>query len=370
MKRHRLLVWSAGLAWVACSGQAQLVIDPLTSFGGGDGWLAPGEGGYTYLGTAENERGLAYGNGHLYLVSRAGGLNVRRLDPLTGADLGAPLDVTGISGGTFALNMISVAGDGVIYACNLANPVGPTASPFKVYRWSNDAATPSVAFSSTSITLGRMGDTFDAIGSGSSTRLVAGESSVSGSGARNGYAIFSTADGLSYTGSRVTFAGTPPNAGDFRLGLTFTDASHVFGTQGGSTRPLRYTSFAGAVGTLLGTGTLAAPSDRPMDFTVIGGVSLLATINTTDSTVRIWDVSDAVNPVLLGARNNTTGPLDTTGHGTGAVAWGPVTGDRASLWAMSANQGIQAFVVIIPEPGTAALMGIGLGIVLCRRRRR
>lgn len=368
MKRHWLLIWSTGLAWAALNCQAGFLIEPLSSFGGGDGWLAPSEGGYAYLGTAEYERGLAYGNGHLYLVSRADGLNVRRLDPRTGADLGSPLNVTGISGGTFAMNMISVAADGAIYACNLANPVGPTASPFTVYRWANDAAVPSVAFSSTDITLGRMGDTFDAIGSGASTLLVAGESSISGSGARNGYAIFSSVDGVSYTGMLVNFASTPPNAGDFRLGLTFADSSHVFGTQGGTTRPLRYTGFSNSVGTLIGTGTLAASSDRAMDYTVLGGVPLLATINTTDSTVRIWDASDAVNPVLLGSLKNASGTLDTSGHGTGAVAWGPAEGSTATLWAMSANQGIQAFVVTIPEPRATGLMILGLSMMLSRCR--
>ena len=44
-------------------------MSPLLSFGGGDGWLAPGEGGYGFLGTANNERGLAYGNGHLYNIN-------------------------------------------------------------------------------------------------------------------------------------------------------------------------------------------------------------------------------------------------------------------------------------------------------------
>src|SRR5438552_5411828 len=90
------------------------VIAPLATFGGGDGWLAPGEGGYTFLGTANNERGLAYGNGHLYLVSRSGGTNVRILDGLTAADLGG-LNVTGVSGGTFAVNTAAVGGDGAIY---------------------------------------------------------------------------------------------------------------------------------------------------------------------------------------------------------------------------------------------------------------
>src|SRR6266567_4376942 len=83
------------------------ILAPLSSFGGGDGWLAPGEGGYTFLGTANNERGIAFGNGHVYLVSRNGGNFIRILDPLTGADLGS-LNNTGISGGTFAVNNIAV----------------------------------------------------------------------------------------------------------------------------------------------------------------------------------------------------------------------------------------------------------------------
>ena len=38
---------------------------------------------------ADNERGMAFGNGHLYLASRNGGNNIRILDSVTGAILGA-----------------------------------------------------------------------------------------------------------------------------------------------------------------------------------------------------------------------------------------------------------------------------------------
>src|SRR4051812_5796658 len=60
-------------------------LTPLATFGGGDGWLSPGEFGYTHLTsalvpTADNQRGLAYNNGHLYLVDKAGGVaNIRIL---------------------------------------------------------------------------------------------------------------------------------------------------------------------------------------------------------------------------------------------------------------------------------------------------
>ena len=118
MKNKGLFSLGISLLLGALSAQAQVTMAPLSSFGGGDGWLSPGEGGYTFLGTGSLERGLAYGNGQLYLVSRNGGNNIRILNPTTGADLGA-LNNAGISGGTFAVNMVGVGGDGVIYVANL-----------------------------------------------------------------------------------------------------------------------------------------------------------------------------------------------------------------------------------------------------------
>src|SRR6266403_1033145 len=100
MKRAILGAWFA-LSVLPILSQAA-AIAPLATFGGGDGWLAPGEGGYTFLGTANNERGMAFGNGHVYLVNHNAGNNIRILDPLTGADLGA-LNNTGIRGGTFGV---------------------------------------------------------------------------------------------------------------------------------------------------------------------------------------------------------------------------------------------------------------------------
>src|SRR5690349_4584311 len=114
MKLRLAQIFGISLLVTALSTQGQVTLSPFTTFGGGDGWLAPGEGGYTFLGTANNERGMAYGNGHVYLVSRNGGSFIRILDQNTGADLGA-LNNTGISGGTFAVSTASVGGDGAIY---------------------------------------------------------------------------------------------------------------------------------------------------------------------------------------------------------------------------------------------------------------
>ena len=92
-----------------------------------------------------SERGVAYNplNNHAYIVSRASGvLRVAILDGDTGAEIGF-LNVTGITGGTFALSTISVAADGAIYAANLTT--GSATSPYKIYRWADESSAPTVA---------------------------------------------------------------------------------------------------------------------------------------------------------------------------------------------------------------------------------
>ncbi len=355
----------------APSVNAQFSMSPLTSFSpNSDGWLAPAEGGITYLTTGDTQRGMAYGNGHLYLVNRNGGNSIVRLDALTGGDLLSPLSLTGISGGTFAINKIGVAGDGAIYVGNLT--VNSSTSPYKIYQWADDAATPTTVFSGASLSGARIGDsTLGVTGTGSATRLVSGFGSSPVVVGNNGYTVIDPSAG---TSSEVSFGATPPAAGDFRLGLTFGLAGQVWGNQGSSA--LRETSYSGATGTLLGTATgLTSVAERAMSYAIINGLPVLATISTGDSTVRVYDASNPLALELLGVGNNTSGVLAANGNGTGDVAWGSLTdtGDgrtSAILYALSSNQGIQAYTVVVPEPTAAALAGLGLCALIGMRRFR
>lgn len=331
---------------------AGVFVTPLSSFGSGDGWLSPGEGGYTFLGTGNLERGLAYGNNQLYLVSRNGGVNVRRLSPITGADLGG-LDVTGVAGGTFAANMVAVSQDGAIYAGNLSTAAGTN---FKVYKWANDAAAPTVAYDGAP-GVPRVGDSFTLIGSGAATRIAASGTGTSG---------FVVVDPTTGAASAVAVDGTA--TGDFRLSMTWVDDNTVIGAQGG-TSPFRVVDLSGATGTLVGSPVGTAASERLIGYKVIAGVPLLASVDTVSSAVRIYDASNPGSLTLLETVNNTTGTLAANGNGVGSVAWGPSFGDSAFLYTMSANQGIQAFVVTIPEPGTAGLLLLGAGLLVAARRR-
>jgi hypothetical protein len=358
---------------VATNAGAQFSMSALTTFSpNSDGWLAPGEGGYTFLGTANNERGLAYDpiNSELLLVSRTGGNSVRRLNGLTGADVGA-LNVTGITGGTFAVNKVAVAADGKIYVGNLQGAMG-AAAPFKVYSWANNAAAPVVAYSGNALTGARLGDsTLGVTGTGAGTRLVSGFAAAPAIAGNNGYAVIDPTLGTSTT---VGFVGTPPAAGDFRLGLTVGPGGQVWGLQGSLT--LRETSYAGVTGTLLGSASgLVSIAERPMAFATVNGLNVLATVSTGDSFVRVYDASNPLALVLLGSGNTTSGSLTANGNGTGDVAFGAQTdnGDGTTsvkLYAMSSNQGIQAFTATVPEPATGAILGLGISALVALRRSR
>src|SRR5205085_3502135 len=125
------------------------------TFGGGDGYLAPGE--RSYLGTLNNERGLAYNasTNNLYLLSRSTAPpSLAILNGDTGAEQQV-ISMTGLTEGTFLASQVRVADDGAIFVANLATPTSSTQS-FKVYRYANEAAlvanTPTIAYEGDVIT--------------------------------------------------------------------------------------------------------------------------------------------------------------------------------------------------------------------------
>jgi hypothetical protein len=365
------------LAIITCvsllSASAQVSIAPLSTFGV-NGWLVPSNNisigsGNPFLSTDNNSRGLAYGNGYVYLVSRTITPTILYLDPNSGATMGS-LSLSGVSGGTFPINTIAVGSSGTIYVNNLT--IQSTTSPLKIYSWANNAATPTVVYSGNAGLGGaRVGDSLAAVSSGGSTLLALGYAASPTVTGNNGYSVV---DPTASTATAVGFVGTPPNAGDFRLGITFTDSSHVWGSQGTT---LRNTSFTGTSGTLLGSFSPVSTAERLMAYSLIGNVPVLAVQSTGDSHVSIYDITNPLSPVLIASGNNTTGTLSANSNGTGQVAWGdPAVYNSGNgtwtqtLYAMSSNQGIQAFVVTIPEPSSLTLLGLGAAAFAWLRRKK
>lgn len=334
---------------VAC---AQSSITPLATFGA-NGWLAPGTS--SYLGSAHLERGLALNpvTGNLVLVSRNGGSFVRVLHGATGIDLGG-LDTTGITGGTFAVDMAGVADDGSIYVCNLSTSL---ASPFKVYKWASEptgfTTPPTVAYNAAS-GVTRTGDSFAVYGGVFSPAkfAAAGSNNVSASNF-----VVGPLDGSNTSTAYLSVPGTLTTSNDYRLGMTFVDEFTLIGNQGTNGR---YTALNGAAASVTATIPFSA-AQRPLDYAVVNGVPVLAVIDTNSSLVSVYDVTAPATPVLLVAGTAVSGTLTANTNATGSVQWGAINGNTALLYAMSTNQGIQAFTVVIDPPAGTRQYGAGCG---------
>lgn len=346
------------LMTLVAGAQAQVTLTNKASFGV-SGWLAPTANG-NQAGGGNNTRGLAYDKftNQLIVVNREPGFgnNLNLLDANTGTQNGK-LSTAGLSGGTFLVNMVGVADDGKVYVSNLTTATGGN---FKIYEFASATAnlTGTSVYSYTTVaTDQRIGDSFDVFGSGSSLRFAVGMQTGS---ATNGYHSVNS----SFAGSNVLVAGT--GNGDFKFGITFgATANDIFGTQGNTL--YRYVQNGVLTGTASG-GSLTG-SGRLMDFAVVNGVSLLAIQDTQDHRLRVFDVSNPLAPVLAAVSN----PLATTvanGNGVGQVKFGAINGSSATIYAMSANNGIQAFdVEVVPEPATMIVLA-GAAAIAARRRRK
>jgi hypothetical protein len=111
-------------------------------------------------------RGMAMApGGSLLVADREPVTTIYRLDPATGRQVGM-LNMTGVAGGTFAINKVGAADDGRIYACSL----GMAGTEFKIYAWANESASPVTIF--TLRATARLGDGFAVGGVGGATRFI------------------------------------------------------------------------------------------------------------------------------------------------------------------------------------------------------
>jgi len=357
-------------------------LEALSSFGT-NGWLAPaaaGPGVYL-LNSGATQRGLAFnpatGNVLVAFRNNVDGVqnSIVRFDGTTGSTLGT-MNNTGVSGGTFAINMLGVNADNAIYAANLS--ISST-SNFKVYRWADEAAVPTTVFDGLS-GLARTGDSFAVRGSGADTRFgIAGTNATSASNFFVGLP-----DGSDTGTTYLSVPGTLTTSNDYRLSLTFVDSDTLIGNQGGTGGSARVTTFLGNSATVdvsipVTSAGIGSAGVSALAYLQVAGTPLLATMDMNNSQVRILDITNPASPtVLAGPFTTTTGGLATNGDRVGQMAWGNVVDNldgtySARLYALNANQGVQAFsVTLVPEPSTWAMLATAAGVaggVVVRRRR-
>lgn len=310
-------------------------------------WNLP-PGARPYLNTDGSQRGLSFNpaNGNLLVVSRPSGVaGIFVLNSADGADLHTLDNGVGIiSGGTFALNLVGVADDGAVYACNLSLNGSTTA--FRLYRWANDApdTTPTLAFSGDPFPGSgeRWGDTLNVRGAGTNTQIII--ASRSGTNV----VVFTTTDGETFVRNPVAISGGA--GGMFGLGLAFGVGNTIWGKQTSS--PLRQASFNLATG----SGTVLQSFGTPTVGNAVGAIGVSTNwqflggvaVETPDN-FQLYDLPASGTPGLI---ETNAFPTDNPNSNlTGAVDFG---GDR--VFALDSNNGIIALQLLSPTPAEFVLI--------------
>lgn len=350
---------ACGVAW------GQPALEPLWSIAPGT-TLAPG---VTLGGAGSNtERGLAYNplTGHVLVVSRQDSPKIIVLDAATGGYVGT-MDLTGVSGGTFPINMIDVAENGQIYAANLTT--SSSTNPFKVYQWTSEAAAPRLVYSGDPAGgTYRFGDTFRVRSSSALIEIIAGAGGTTGNFDNILAHLSSTDDGDTFDVLGIPITGI--GDGDMRLGLSFGSGFWIYADQNNTLRRINYDPFDGT-GSLAETYTLTSGAGTTGPNAFNPAQNLLATLTWRTSAgeqrVNLYDASQFSD-------GGTFAPIDfeplptenANANGVGNLDFSP---DGSLLFVVSPNNGIMAFQVI-PEPAPLALLGLGGLALWCLRRRQ
>ena len=303
--------------------------------------LAPGSRPYLTVSALPYERGMVYNpiTQRLLIVSR-NGPHVYALNANTGAD-SHELNISGVSGGTYALLMVGAAADGAVYAGNLTT--AGTTTAFKLYRWANDSPTtvPTVAYSGDPGAGNgqRWGDTLDVRGAGTNTQILLA------SRAGNVVAVLTTANGTTFTSKLITVPDAP--AGAFGLGLAFGAGNTFWGKA--TSQDLRQVGFDLGAGTGSTIRSHAAP-DFPaavapigvsLPLNLLGGIK----VGVSGNDFRLYNLTPANSPPVALATNSFPTDNENSQTGTGATSFGDTR-----VYALGANNGLLALEIQCAAP--------------------
>ena len=315
-----LLVTAFVFGWAFQPAQAQVVLTDAE-------WMIEA-GDVDWFADDNNTRGGALNpaTGNMLVVSRTGGPAVYVLDPADGSVLGE-LSMDGVSGGTFAINLIKVANDGTIYAGNLATP----GQAFKIYRWDDEESDPVVALED-NLNNQRFGDALGIYEDDDKYIILA-------SGGGNDAFLALTFDKAE---EEYSFELIDVPAGSARGGFASVDGADQVWINGYGT-PLTL------VDLVTGDILLEVPNEviphatMDVSFAEIDGRSIAATFPnvTTDPEgqyVAIYDVSDAENIVQIG-RTAQLGP-NVNLNGTGTVE---IDAEAKTVYIVGTNNAVAKF---------------------------
>ena len=247
------------------------VLAPLTSSFVTQAWTLPANSRPYLDSSTYNTRGLAYDtNTATVLVADHNATAISVLNAADGSDnLSITINTLGLPPGTFTLNQIAVADDGVLYGGNTVLP--GDGFPFSLTRWSavSSGASESAAYSGDpgGGSGDRWGDTISIRGSGANTQILLG-SYGQGYGPGTNVALLTTTDGLTFSALSIPVGNVP--AGFAGLGIAF-GAGNTFWAKGGHGFNLRQVAFDPTGATPASVlQVYTAGTDVPNDLTGLG----------------------------------------------------------------------------------------------------
>ncbi|MHC1736921.1 MAG: YCF48-related protein [Ignavibacteriaceae bacterium] len=302
--------------------------------------------------SGSTERGFAFGktnatevNDRIYVVSRNGGLFVKIVDALTGNDVGS-MDVTGIAGGTFALNDIDVTSDGKIIAANLTT--NASTDTFRVYMWNNEAALPVVALKYVAVDPVRLGDKITITGDYTAGTAIIWAAS----------ATLAHLKVYKFTMSGGVFNPVPTVLTLVDPGITSVGSASVGPLPNGDfyykAGGISLKKFA-ADGTLLGTvpgSVVATGSNAPRYLGTISGNEIVVVYQYGAGNENARIIQVPVGNIAGASLYELTPTLgsNANGNGTGDIAYRINPDGSATIFVLSTNNGFGAYNTIRPVP--------------------
>ena len=294
----------------------------------------------SYLQNDNNCRGMAYDpvTSRLVVVSRTGSTNaIYYLDAATGADI-SQLNTLGIAGGSFGLNMIGVAEDGVVFAGNMTQ--NNADGNYELYRWGSvdSGAFPSQAFDASPAPSEnvRWGDSIAVRGAGNDTQVIIGSNS-------RHVALLTSADGgNTFTSTPLAAPAAVPN-GYAQFGIAFGGGNTFWAKSSGF--QLRYFSYDP---TFADTNlTLLAEYSLPFRISSVSGIAVSTNLNAlagvevaNPDNVQFYRLPISTNPPVLIDQDFFVTD-NANGNATASVAFST----NNIIYALDSNNGLRAMTL-------------------------
>jgi hypothetical protein len=282
-------------------------------------------------------------------------------DGSSGSLIGS-VNMSGVSGGTFGINQLGVADDGVLYGVNLTTAAA--AGNFKIYRWADWSQPPVAVFTNPATSDAalansrRLGDNIAVTGAGVNTLILV--PAGNGTTPTSTNLLFSTADGINFSAKMLVASPLPPlSAGNGpAFGVTFfTNNTFLFQPSGAASYIVQYpadfpSESSPVAASVVATNAITSANNVLLSYNAPTG--LLAAygpmVNSAPGTVQVnlFGVPPLTGFASSVAATNTAHTVGNPNFVGGVTLGG--AGKTNYIYALDADNGVFAVAILFVPP--------------------